>query len=587
MIWRDKKILVQYSGGKDSTACLIKLFEDGAYLEAVHFIHQYGYSLPTEEAKRICSDYNVKLHIIDVTDELKELFLNDFEKRPCRFCKGIMDKKTVELATSEGFDYICVGDTASDKTLVDRIKEVQTGDLILSRYFNKAVELPQNIMIIRPFIEFDNEAVFSFLDEHSIHISRNNDTGDKYFEYSREGCPLQFKDYGVCYSEQLMEKLKIGNTLCSEYATSKGIKASIHLPSEMIVTIPKGYEDGCRNYLTEKGFVFTRKYEVESAHHIYSFTIAIYKEICNFKSLEELFLRLFERLSIKNIKTSIKENHIEISAHLMSIFCNLIEGERRLIGHIISVGKIDIQRIESLFVELFHTYDFGLAEQKNTIMVQIDSLLHSVENCRAIACGKLGDSILRSGCLDNISESDIEILREKGISTIIDLRNERRCELDKINQFKDNGMDYLIIPFVGDNPADVNRLDDVKSVADTYLALLDQHDVLRTIFEAIEQASGKVIVFCKYGKDRTGIIAMIFGLLYDVSYETLILDYALSELYLHLENYDKDAYKKMNDIAITFIRRFCGKYESAKSYLEMVGITPTQLTKIQKKLEMM
>ena len=56
MILKEKKILVQYSGGKDSTACLIKLVEDGAYVEAVHFIHQYGYSLPTEEAKRICDD---------------------------------------------------------------------------------------------------------------------------------------------------------------------------------------------------------------------------------------------------------------------------------------------------------------------------------------------------------------------------------------------------------------------------------------------------------------------------------------------------------------------------------------------------
>lgn len=587
MIWNDKRILVQYSGGKDSTACLIKLIEDGAYVEAVHFIHQYGYSLPTEEAKRICSEYNVKLNIIDVTDELKKLFLDNFEKRPCRFCKGIMDRKTVELATLEGFDYICVGDTASDKTLVDRIKEVQEGDLILSRYFNKAVELPHNIMIIRPLIEFDNDAVFGFLNEHSVHISRNNDTGDKYFEYSREGCPLQFKDYGVCYSEQLMENLKIGNTLCSEYATSKGIKASIHLPSEMIVTIPKGYEEDCRKYLTEKGFAITRKYEVESANHIYSFTIEIYKEICNFKSLEELFLRLFERLSVKNIKTSIKENHLEISAHTMSVFYNLIESERRLIGHIVSVGKIDIQRIESLFVELFHTYDFRISEHKNTIKVRIDSLLQSVENCRTMACDKLGDTIFRSGCLDNISESDIGLLREKGISTIIDLRNERQCEIGKINQFEDKGIEYLRIPFVGDNPADVNKQDDVESVVGSYLALLDQYVVLRTVFEAIERSSGKVIVFCKYGKDRTGIIAMIIGMLCNVPYETLILDYALSELYLHPDNYDKDAFNKMNDIAITFIRSFCSRYVSAESYLELVGITPIQFTKIQKKLEMM
>ena len=587
MILKEKKILVQYSGGKDSTACLIKLVEDGAYVEAVHFIHQYGYSLPTEEAKRICDDYDVKLHIIDVTKELKELFLNDFEKRPCRFCKGIMDKKTVELAVKGGFDYICVGDTASDRTLVNRIKEVQTDNLILSRYFNKAVELPQNIMIIRPLIEFDNEAVFRYLDEHSVHIRRNNDTGDKYFEYSREGCPLQFKDYGVCYSEALMERLKTGNTLCSEYATSRGIKASIHLPSEMIVTIPKGYEEDCREYLLEKGFKLTRKCEIESAMHIYSFTIVIYKEICNLDFLDELFERLFERLSIKKYTVNTAYNHLEIKAALMSIYCNLIESESKVIGNIITIENLNIVHIQSLFVELFHTYDFSLNEQVNTIQVQINPILHSVNNCRTMACGKFGYSILRSGCLDDISESDIGFLRANGISTIIDLRNERQCGTDKIKIFRDNGMEYLRIPFIGDSPADVNKSNDVRSVVDSYLAILNQYDVMKKIFEEIGNAPGGVIVFCKYGKDRTGIIAMIMGLLCDIPYEMVIRDYALSELYLHPEDYDSDAYKKMNEIAKTFIRRFCDKYDSAKSYIEMVGVKLTQVKKIQKKLEMM
>lgn len=586
MILKEKKILVQYSGGKDSTACLIKLIEDGAYVEAVHFTHQYGYTLPIEEAKRICTDYGVKLYIIDVTNELKKLFLNDFEKRPCRFCKGVMDKKTVELAVTGGFDYICVGDTSSDRTLVDRIKEVQTDNLILSSYFNKEVELPQNIMIIRPLIEFDNEDVFSYLDEHSVHVRRNNDTGDKYFEYSREGCPLQFKDYGVCYSEQLMERLRIGNTLCSEYATLKGIKASIHLPSEMIVTIPKGFEEDCKEYLLEKGFQLKIKCEIESAMQIYSFAIGIYKEICNLKSLEELLNRLFERLSIKNCIANTTDNHLEIKANLMSIYCSLIKSERKVIGNIFTIENLDIEHIKSLFVELFHTYDFSLIEQSNTIQVQIDSILHSVNNCRYMACGMYGNSILRSGYMDNISESDISLLQKYGVSTIIDLRNERQCEPDKIKLFKDNGMVYSRIPFIGDNPADVNKSNDVKAVVDSYLELLNQYDVIMRIFEEIEKAYGGVLVFCKYGKDRTGIISMLIGLLCDVPYEIVIRDYSLSELYLHPEDYDKAVYKKMNEIANTFIQRFCDKYNSAKSYIEMVGIKPKQISKIQEKLEM-
>ena len=40
MILEGKRILVQYSGGKDSTACMIKLLEEEAYVEAVHFVHK-------------------------------------------------------------------------------------------------------------------------------------------------------------------------------------------------------------------------------------------------------------------------------------------------------------------------------------------------------------------------------------------------------------------------------------------------------------------------------------------------------------------------------------------------------------------
>ena len=204
MNYADEKILVQYSGGKDSSACLIKLVEEKAYVEAVHFTHKYAYSVPTEEAKRICSEFEVKLHVIDISAQISELLLNDFKGRPCRACKGIMDKITVEMAQKFDFNYICVGDTASDKTLVERIKQNGDRELSISKYFNKNVPLPDDIFILRPLIKYSNDAVFSFLKQRSVCIKRVNDTGDKYFEYSREGCPLQFKDYGVCYTRQLM-----------------------------------------------------------------------------------------------------------------------------------------------------------------------------------------------------------------------------------------------------------------------------------------------------------------------------------------------------------------------------------------------
>ena len=112
----DKKILLQYSGGKDSTACLLTMLEKNLYFEAICFTHAYCYEIPISEAQRICKRFGVRLHLVDMSEQLLELFGENFFLRPCRFCKGIMDGLTVKFARENGFELICVGDTASDRT---------------------------------------------------------------------------------------------------------------------------------------------------------------------------------------------------------------------------------------------------------------------------------------------------------------------------------------------------------------------------------------------------------------------------------------------------------------------------------------
>lgn len=360
---KSNKILLQLSGGKDSVACLINLIEQSFDVEAIHFVHEYSYDIPTSMSKMVCEKYNVQLHIININKEIESLFLNDFKNRPCRYCKSIMDRITIDFAKEHHFGSICVGDTADDTMLVNRIRKVDGGVYKESRYFNAHVDLPDDMIIYRPLIDKDSSYTLNLVYSKFPGFVRLNDTGDKYFEYSREGCPLQFKDLGASYTKELMEKLKTLNTLCSQFATAKGIKASIHLPSEYIVTIPTGYEDECREYIESNGYTFRAENGVHNI--VYSvFITIILRNIENHDELLQLAVpRMCERM---NMNMEYKEND-GISLRMLSNNTSVyaVSDKRMNIINIV-VNSTDIKihshAYEHICIEIFHTNKFIISK---------------------------------------------------------------------------------------------------------------------------------------------------------------------------------------------------------------------------------
>ena len=108
------------------------------------------------------------------------------------------------------------------------------------------------------------------------------------------------------------------NAYCSEYATIKGIRASIHLPSEFIVTIPKGYENDCRNYLLNKGCKLKIKQMNNLIMQSYKIHININEHMHNYKIIHIALNRFIERLylPIGNIKFIGKEREYQVDTQL-------------------------------------------------------------------------------------------------------------------------------------------------------------------------------------------------------------------------------------------------------------------------------
>lgn len=357
LISKDTKVLLQLSGGKDSIACMIYLQEHSVKFEAIHFVHKYGYTLPTFMAKKVCEEFHVKLHIVDVTNEIEAFFLNGYDGRPCRYCKGIMDKVTVNYAQSNGFQLICVGDTKDDQTLVNRLVKYEGGTKNISRYFNLSVPLPDDIAIFRPLLEYNSNDTLDLVLHRFPWFKRVHDTGDKYFEYSREGCPLQFKDYGVVYTNELMAKLQHLNMLCGQFATQKGIRASIHLPSEFIVTIPKGYEEDCWHFLQSHGANLKPMHHNKVQLYCCFVDLNLNKTMCNSNIIKLACERLIERLSIiGDFSFSDRIGYLATEEVKVDV---VWDANDRLLVSITSLEmKYDKSQIENLCIEIFHTREF-------------------------------------------------------------------------------------------------------------------------------------------------------------------------------------------------------------------------------------
>jgi len=160
-----------------------------------------------------------------------------------------------------------------------------------------------------------------------------------------------------------MKKLKEANTLCSAFARENNIQASVHLPSGFIVTIPRGYEKDCKNYLESHGFqlpIIETKIKESISIDI---DINAYDTLTSPQIIKTIYFRLLERLK-EEVKeyTILKGNSIFISDNI--ILTSILDQDFVFHNKIISKKEINISELESLIVEIFHTFDFKISETK-------------------------------------------------------------------------------------------------------------------------------------------------------------------------------------------------------------------------------
>jgi len=371
----NQKILLMLSGGKDSAACLHMLATRNIDVTAVHFRHRWGWEISTNEARRLCHKFDVPLYEIDFSEEFAQAVVGFTGGRPCLRCKPEMYKKVIELVREQGFGWICIGDNANDQTTINRlIKSEQhssNNNLCCSTYFGneQGIQLPEGIKVLRPLLGMPAAEVETYLVSHGLSIQRNHCTGDKYFEYSREGCPVQFHDPGYPITVETMDKLRHYNSIVTTYAKKNKIRASVHLPSTFIVSIPEGHEKKIADMLAESGLSINSEINKHGDEVVHRYMLSLFcidkAIISNREVMLHLLRRFTERIGLPEGTSSVStvgDGQVWLLDFPGGYISARSNDEKSFIFlDLVTEQQLDKTRLGYLVPEVFRTRNYRLA----------------------------------------------------------------------------------------------------------------------------------------------------------------------------------------------------------------------------------
>ncbi len=151
--------------------------------------------------------------------------------------------------------------------------------------------------------------------------------------------------------------------------------------------------------------------------------------------------------------------------------------------------------------------------------------------------------LYRGDALYRLTESDWQVLLERGVHAAIDLRSRSEVEANPIVTPTNVVYENFSLMREQDDISVSNAMPDVSTISmdkfmesmklDYSKTLFDNLSCCVDILNAITKhlAHGSVIFICTAGKDRTGIIAAVILYLCGVNREDIIADYIVSSTY--------------------------------------------------------
>ena len=135
---KQRKAISLISGGLDSMLATQVILEQGVHVEGINFftgfcVEGHTHAIRKKDRKKpkrnnalwVAEQLGIKLHIVDVIEEYKEVLLNPKHgygqnMNPCLDCKGFMVRKAYEWIRQHDFDFIITGEVVGQRPMSQR-----------------------------------------------------------------------------------------------------------------------------------------------------------------------------------------------------------------------------------------------------------------------------------------------------------------------------------------------------------------------------------------------------------------------------------------------------------------------------------
>lgn len=210
----------------------------------------------------------------------------------------------------------------------------------------------------------------------------------------------------------------------------------------------------------------------------------------------------------------------------------------------------------------------------------------------------------RSELPAELNATDLSFLRDRGLTTVIDLRSREEIVLtpdalagqDWINYIKLPMFDSMAAQGSGHSKAAPHM--NFSGWGAHYIAMAETYrDWTVNVLTELARADGAVLYHCTTGKDRTGLVTVFLLGICGVSNEDIIADYCVSQVYLrrkymtmkHLmppgmsDDLSDPFFSTAPDNMFELLEYLDGKYGGVCGYLRDCGATEELLSRIRDK----